>query len=1001
MKTDEAKTSDANKETDTQGQEAKEESNRSTGDSGRDETAKITEGPDGSKQKQEQGGSSSSDECRTGGNKTPSSEERLEASAADLSENSLTPRRISGRRHTIELGESQDSFRVGEKRRSLDSDTQQSPDDDLKGEEGAVSPVEDTPQQNIDGSKPKKLCTDLRSEQKASSVFNIDGSVPSAAEDKGITRVSESPAVGGDDLANAKSSCVKDNVESPSVPPHSREQSVAGSKDKTEDAAKAEMDGVETSLPKPTAGEGGKEGKVETKGGGMVKETHHESVTASGNPPLQEPMIEGSSVTSEQVQEATEKPLTQQDHTPNHPQSEKGSEMQQEVSTEKSQVEITPEGKEGGSNMDSGYKEQEENLTEESMLVDRSEMEAFCEEEEEEGRQAEEHQEEGRQAEEHQEEGRQVEEHQEEGRQVEEQEERRQVEEQEEGRQAEEHQEKEKQIEEQQKRHQEEGRQAEHQEEGRQAEEEQEEGIQTEEQEEGRQIEEQQERHQEEGRQVEEQEEGMQTEEQEEGIQADEHQDEERQAEEQEEERQAEEQEEGRQTEEQQVEEQEEGRQAEEHQEDNHLIMTAEEEMDEVMRDEVETEEHILENEMMMMGVEEEEEEEEGMLDGETGVIVESVTETEEAVNTLKGIMALQPTEILGLPEPDEFDYGGEYVEYFEGGVYEEDDMENMNNDGTYAEGEEEVGEGISGRQRETMQQMALEHKEINERMQRETNEAMRQEVENAEQVEAGQQVGVDADMDMVEEAVEGMGQSEQEFVEQNDMGVEGRPEQVEAEAGDQEMENQEEDYDQEEMERNAMEEIERGEEEEGEGEEREQEQESSPGSSPPKVTEKDNKERKEPDPNTVRQNRNSTEDESTRPESDNNPEEGEANTTKPTTNTTTNKDDAKTDTKTQNTDREKDATGTTDVTAQTQTSMAVDEKTGNVVTPGTGKKPKRHKRGLERELEQLDYWGRRQERDAKRRRRTISSKLLGSIEEAEYLTWADLLKSFLPSSLL
>ena len=64
-------------------------------------------------------------------------------------------------------------------------------------------------------------------------------------------------------------------------------------------------------------------------------------------------------------------------------------------------------------------------------------------------------------------------------------------------------------------------------------------------------------------------------------------------------------------------------------------------------------------------------------------------------------------------------------------------------------------------------------------------------------------------------------------------------------------------------------------------------------------------------------------------------------------------------------------------------------------------KKAKRPKRGLERELEQLDYWGRRKAREAKRRRRTLTSKLIGEFEENECLTWAQLLRSFIPAALL
>ncbi|KAK8374589.1 hypothetical protein O3P69_012363, partial [Scylla paramamosain] len=708
MKTDETGTSDANKETETQEQEAKGESNKD-----KEEIAKTSEGPDSGKQKPEQGGSSSGDECRTG-NKTPTSEERLDGTAVDGSENSLTPRRISGRRHTIELGESQDSFRVAEKAEILGY---------------------------------------------------------AAAE--GITKASETPGVGDGGAVSEKSSCGKDGAETPTSFPHfSRQESVSDSRDKSEDVAVTERDSAQISEPKHPAREDEKTERPETTQDEKLKDINDETNKPESQPP-QETLSEGISLLHGNLQEIIEKTIGPENSTIDEPQQDKEDEIQQEqeINAEKplmesdvEEREAIPEGKEGISNIDSGFKEQEEVVTEQGMLIDQPERETYCEEEE--------------------------------------------------------------------------------------------------------------------------------------------------------------------------------NRQLGEHQEDG---------MEEELRGGIEQEEQVVETDMIQM------------------------------------------QKSLAFPEPDEFDYAGEYVEYFEGGVYEDDELENMNNDGTYIEGE---GADGMGAEQEQMEQMALEQEEMNERIQ-EPSEGMEQEVDNTEQVEMGEQVEADAGMDMVDGAVEGMGQQEAEFVDQ-DVGVEGGAEQEEA--GDQ-AENQEEEYNQM-MERNAMEEmeVERGDEEleeEGMGGEEERGRgQISPESSPPKATEKENKENEEQEPSAVRQTRNSTEDDSTRNESDNNPEDSEANTSKP---TTTNASDTKTDNKEQ---KEEGVAATPDTTSQAQGNTTEAEKTTQA-TPGTVKKPKRHKRGLERELEQLDYWGRRQERDAKRRRRTISSKLLGSIEEAEYLTWADLLKSFLPSSLL
>ncbi|XP_068250367.1 uncharacterized protein [Palaemon carinicauda] len=289
----------------------------------------------------------------------------------------------------------------------------------------------------------------------------------------------------------------------------------------------------------------------------------------------------------------------------------------------------------------------------------------------------------------------------------------------------------------------------------------------------------------------------------------------------------------------------------------------------------------------------------------EDGMMCASVTETEAAVNALKGIMALQPTEILGMPEPD-FDYENEYAEYFDGGVYEDDDDDDRFH--SMDQGEDE-----------DVQEMTEEFND-NEQLQG-----------NAEQ---------DADQDA---------DGEQEEIRRGDSSQEdeGEPHYTEHE-----------------------EEEETRQEEENADTQSNQAEKSDCKQDHPIDTTKDKETEIKSEMNADKvKDQNAS---SKRVFQENNDAYSKDNDTN----------------SKRYVDLDESNAGTSEANSKSDVSSQA-------------RKSKRTKRGLERELEQLDYWGRRQERDAKRRRRTISSKLLGAIEEAEYLTWADLLRSFVPAALL
>ncbi|XP_037772474.1 uncharacterized protein LOC119568143 [Penaeus monodon] len=461
-------------------------------------------------------------------------------------------------------------------------------------------------------------------------------------------------------------------------------------------------------------------------------------------------------------------------------------------------------------------------------------------------------------------------------------------------------------------------------------------------------------------------------------------------------------------------------------------------------------------------------EEEEGLDESE---MEHGVTETEAAVNALKGIMALQPTEILGLPEPD-FVYDTEYVEYFDGGVYEEDeelDQEGIDHEGNMCDDEamEQEGmeqeehhevhdmqgdvdqEGIDHEEEEVLEQDGMdqgqeenqeqnlqqgqevvsdevgtaqddnqenqegqedideecvEHQEAVGNEERDQEEDIEEDIvedgsheDNVEQEEDTEQMeGTDQEDEIhgqeecneqaeEEEEVHDQGEHQDqegdEVQDQEDEEEEDEEnEQEEATPAEEELEMQEEaneDYD----EREKMEETEDGEMEEEEAAEEEpgnESQEEEMVAEAEKGKEKDEDE-KEEDPVRKLEDDNKNSEESMENQEDNLKE--------------------KSDKENKVSDVEKAQAYTTDENTASETDKAAEVQTPRSTV--SGRKPRRPKRGLERELEQLDYWGRRLERDAKRRRRTISSKLLGSVEEAEYLTWADLLRSFIPNSLL
>ncbi|XP_042206107.1 uncharacterized protein LOC121855286 isoform X2 [Homarus americanus] len=368
-------------------------------------------------------------------------------------------------------------------------------------------------------------------------------------------------------------------------------------------------------------------------------------------------------------------------------------------------------------------------------------------------------------------------------------------------------------------------------------------------------------------------------------------------------------------------------------------------------------------------------EEEEGL--EEEGVMSSEVTETEAAVNALKGIMALQPTEILGLPETD-FDYDSEYVEYFDGGVYEEEEEEDM--------GQEDVMDGEEGMDQEEglNQGEGMEHEGTDQEEGTEQEEGIEQ--EGADQEEGTEHEGMDQEDGMDQD--DGM---DQEGIDQEE-GIEQEEEDTQDEGSEQEEANaMEEDLEeQDETEREGVEETEEdrdAEEEDEEGQENESQEENNGET---QILKKKKQEGGE----STEENKNDCESGTAHLEND----MGSKN------NVTENQVEK---VKANKTAEEKSASnlqnGQPDAADENVVAEASDktEESQSQTSVGASRKSKRHKRGLERELEQLDYWGRRQERDAKRRRRTISSKLLGTVEEAEYLTWGDLFRSFVPASLV
>lgn len=456
--------------------------------------------------------------------------------------------------------------------------------------------------------------------------------------------------------------------------------------------------------------------------------------------------------------------------------------------------------------------------------------------------------------------------------------------------------------------------------------------------------------------------------------------------------------------------------------------------------------------------------------EGLEGVISSEVTETEAAVNALKGIMALQPTEILGLPETD-FDYDTEYVEYFDGGVYEEDDdmdqeegidqddgmeqeegteqEEGIDNEGVEQEEgldqEEDIDQeegtemedGIDqeegteqGVDQEGVEQEGADHEQGPEQEEGIDQEDGIEQVEGTEQEEGidqedgtereegidqegteqedntdqeegmeleegtdqegtEQEEGVDHEEETEQEGMDQEGTEHDEEVDQGE-GIEQEEGDTQQESSEQEGNVMEEDLEeQDELEKEGVEETEDGEDEDEEEQETGSQEEETTGNTHKQITKK----REEESDDLLKEKRNDDDGDKAQQESSTNTKESAAKNKEE--NVKVDKDSEENIANSLNkvhldTKGESKTLETSDKTNGSQPQTTVE-----------AKRHKRHKRGLERELEQLDYWGRRQERDAKRRRRTISSKLLGTVEEAEYLTWGDLFRSFVPTSLL
>ncbi|XP_076062773.1 uncharacterized protein LOC143037946 isoform X2 [Oratosquilla oratoria] len=440
-------------------------------------------------------------------------------------------------------------------------------------------------------------------------------------------------------------------------------------------------------------------------------------------------------------------------------------------------------------------------------------------------------------------------------------------------------------------------------------------------------------------------------------------------------------------------------------------LPNSEEEQEAMNVNEMDDMELCPEDDMSLSGFREQSEETEATEDSQTL----RLTETEAAVNTLQNIMGLQaPGEILGLPEADyhfETEFEEEEYDYFDGGVYEEE----VNYDITMGISiSDETSQDRDGEETGDMEgAVGDEDIHIVDEMDHllDSGLPVEQEINGNDEVEV-------AGGDMEGEAGEvgpGIGEGEEEDggvmageegeedVEMGDvMGEEDNGDNGGDEVGD----GDEEDIGEEALEGTGDEDVEEG--KEGDGTHQRKSSELEKKRSQLKrmedgraLTEKDKL-----DKDTKDKDRSLVEEDSTA---------HSKNWAKSNDNDTLSKDAKAVHKSPERRESEEFHTDTDKETADENSvdrrkedhgdaeTLADESKSHGEVTHTNEeqrKRTKRTKRGLERELEQLDYWGRRQARDAKRRKRSLPSKLVGVVEETDFMSWTDLLRSFLPPSL-
>ncbi|CAL4068068.1 unnamed protein product, partial [Meganyctiphanes norvegica] len=438
--------------------------------------------------------------------------------------------------------------------------------------------------------------------------------------------------------------------------------------------------------------------------------------------------------------------------------------------------------------------------------------------------------------------------------------------------------------------------------------------------------------------------------------------------------------------------------QAEEESEKDHLGEDIETEQDDDDHDErMEDDE---ENDDGEIGIHENEEENEGIRDDER------TNETENAVNALKGIMGLHASETLNLNDDVDFEYNQDYPDFYEGNEFGEEGMER-----DYEVGEEEEVDNTEEDDLVEGEEDTIEGEEDTDTVgEEDTVEGEEDIVEGEEETTEGEEETVEGE----EETAEGEDEieAEEEIIEGDEVGDVTEGEIVEGEEDTIEEDNAvegEEDRAEDEQVAIEGEDINIAEEhviqEEGNAlaesvkEDKHQETEHDTV-----VISQDNKaaierDNKHDDADNMQAKKLSVDDSEMKMKESKKDEVHKIKDAKV-------GDEKMTKGEEIFSTKEESARNLNDTVDQSQKDEPNDIESEDKEEDGqldSSRKPKRPKRGLERELEQLDYWGRRKTKeaqDAKRKRRTITNKYLDSGVE-EYLSWSDLLRSFIPATLL